>query len=200
MLQEWTLARIRAAARRYRRCVDLGCGIGDWTERFADIADEVHACDVSPHFVALTQRRVPSAIVECTDLRDYRFPRQVDLVYVGAVLLYVSDADVIDTFRRIRGATVPGALVVVRDYCVFNAGRRTVNAARDFFSIHRRARELRALAAAAGLSCVELRSSPSIYGEVMASGAPLLQWPLRVAWRIATASWLRASYTLVFRA
>jgi SAM-dependent methyltransferase len=200
MLQDWTLERMRAARRRYRRCIDLGCGIGDWTERFSEIADEIHACDVSPDFVAQTRRRVPPAIVECADLREYRLPRQVDLVYVGSVLLYVADADVIDVLRRIRAATVAGALVIVRDYCTFNLGRRTVNRDRDFYSVHRRPRDLRKLAELAGLSCVEERSSPSIYAEVMTRAVPWLQWPMRALWRTATVGWRRASHTLVLRA
>lgn len=200
MLQEWTLARMRAGAPRYRRCVDLGCGIGDWTAQFAEIADEIHACDVAPRFVAETRRRVPVAVVECADLREYRLPRMVDLVYVGAVLSDVADADALDVFRRIRAATVPGALVVVRDYCTFNFGQPAVNDDRGFYSVHRRAGDVVELARSAGLSCVESRSSPSMYGEVMARRVPLLQWPLRALWRLATAGWLRASHTFVLRA
>jgi len=102
--------------------------------------------------------------------------------------------------RRIRAATVPGALVVIRDYCVFNLGRPTINDHRDFYSVHRRARDLRLLAGVAGLTCIELRSSPSIYAEVMTRAVPLLRWPMRMLWRIATATWLRASHSLVLRA
>jgi SAM-dependent methyltransferase len=200
MLQDWTIERVKDAAPRYRRCIDLGCGIGDWTERFAELADEVHACDLSPDFVEQTRMRVPAAIVQCADLRDYKFPRRSDLVYVGAVLTYLPDADVLDVLRRIRAATVPGALVLVRDYCAFNLGRRTVNQSAAFYSVHRRAGDLCQLAELAGLTCVELRSSPSIYGEVMTRRAPLLQWPMRALWRLATASWMRASHTLILRA
>lgn len=200
MLQAWTLARMRAGSLRYRRCVDLGCGIGDWTAQFAEIADEIHACDVAPRFVAETRQRVPVAVVECADLRDYQLPRMVDLVYVGAVLSYVPDTDALDVFRRIRAATIPGALVVVRDYCAFNLGRATVNEEAGFYSVHRTPRDLVELARRAGLSCVESRSSPSMYGEVMAHRMPLLQWPLRALWRLATAGWLRASHTFVLRA
>jgi len=49
------------------------------------------------------------------------------------------------------------------------------------------------------LSCVERRTSPSIYGEVLARGTPL-QWPLRALWRLGTAHWRRSSYTLILRA
>jgi SAM-dependent methyltransferase len=196
MLQDWTLRRVRAEGPRYRRCVDLGCGIGDWTGRFAELCDEVHACDVSPDFVATTRQRVPEAIVSCADLREYRFPRRIDFVYAGSVLLYLSDADVLDVFKRIRAATVPGALVIVRDYCTFGLGRPTVNE----FSVHRHPRELRDLAALARLTCVEQRTSTSMYGEMMTRGVPLFAWPMRALWRIATATWLRASHTFVMRA
>ena len=60
-------------------------------------------------------------------------------------------------------------------------------------------RELAALAEAAGLHAVELRSSPRMYADVMAHGVRAFAWPLRAAWWLATATWRRASHTLVAR-
>ncbi|MGE3765797.1 MAG: hypothetical protein AB7L94_26285, partial [Kofleriaceae bacterium] len=51
-LQRWTIDRLRADRPRYRIGVDLGCGNGEWTELFAPLCNELHACDVSPDFVA----------------------------------------------------------------------------------------------------------------------------------------------------
>src|SRR5262245_32110762 len=65
MLQTWTVQRLRANRERYGRVLDIGCGIGDWTEQFAAFSDEVYACDVAPAFVERTQARVPNAKVEC---------------------------------------------------------------------------------------------------------------------------------------
>ena len=200
MLQRWTLARLHAVGPRFARCLDLGCGHGDWTELLAQISGEVFACDVAPAFVEQTRARVPRAIVDRADLRSYRMPRDLDLVYLGAVLMHLPDRDALDVLQRVRAAATPNAVVVVRDWCTFNLGRRDEQPDPRYFSVHRRPRELVTLVERAGLVCVELRSSPSIYADMMAHGARWLRWPLRALWRAATMHWLRASHTLVLRA
>lgn len=199
MLQRWTLDRVARIAPRHRRFVDLGCGHGDWTELLASVADEVHACDVAPAFVEQTRARVPRAAVACADVRSYQLPPQLDLAYLGAVLMYLPDHDALDVLRRVRAHAREGAVVVVREWCTLNLGRRTERPDARYFSIHRRSTEVRDLAVAAGFTCVDVRSSPSIYGEAMAGHRRALVWPLRCAWRLATLHWQRASHTFVFQ-
>lgn len=199
MLQEWTLKRVRAVKPRFRRALDLGCGYGDWTALFAPLCDEIHACDVAPEFAAqaflrLAQHR--AAYVSCDDIRTYEVPKQLDLIYVGAVLLYLEDSEALEVLRRLREAAAPGALLMIRDYCTFNFGRPT----RLERSTHREPERLRDLAQFAGFQFEEMRSSPSIYGEQMAGNTRWLRWPLRAAWRAATFTWQRASFTLTFSA
>ncbi len=202
LLKRWTFARARADRPRYRRLVDLGCGPGEWSELLAPLCDELHACDVAPDFVEQARARTqdhPARHIAVGDLRSFPIPRGTDLVYFGAVLLHLPDRDVQDLLRRVRAAVAPGAHVIIRDWCAFNLGRRTVNDGTGF-SIHRRPRELRVMAERAGLTCLEVRSSPSIYGEVMARGRSWLAWPLRAAWRLVAFPSTRASHTLRFRA
>jgi SAM-dependent methyltransferase len=191
------LKRIKTVKPRFHRALDLGCGYGDWTSLFAPLCDEIHACDVAPEFAAHTFLRLAqhrAAYVKCEDIRDYEVPDELDFIYVGAVLCYIDDADVLDVMRRLRAAATRDAMLVMRDYCTFNLGRPT----RYETSIHRDPRRLRDLAELAGFRCLEVRSSPSIYGEEMAGNARWLRWPLRTGWRTATVMWQRASYTLVF--
>ncbi len=200
LLQRFTLTRLDR--RRYRRAIDLGCGRGEWTALLAPRADEVFACDVAAPFVAETRRRLDaihhtSWNVEQADLRDYRLPCGIDLAYLGGVLTYLRDDGAQDLLYRLRLSTIEHAQIIVRDYCTFNLGRSSVQSSSGF-SIHRRPAELIALAESVGLRCLEVRSSPSIYAEMM--GNAITQWPLRLAWRLATAHWLRASHTFVFRA
>lgn len=197
MLQTWTVKRLRAFQPRYRRCVDMGCGFGDWTALFAQLCDEVHAFDIAPAFVEATRSRVPTARVECSDLRSYVLPRELDFVYLGAVLIYASEPDVVDVLRRVHDAMVPGGIVIVRDWCTLNFGRRTTNVSARHWSIHRSPWELAWLAEAAKLRLCELRSSPSIYGEVM--GGRLGQWPMRLLLRLLSLPVRRASHTLILR-
>jgi SAM-dependent methyltransferase len=197
LLQLWTLDRMRAFRPRYRACVDIGCGYGDWTELFAQLSDEIHGCEIAPQFAAQARKRVPHAQIECCDLRSYVLPAKVDLVYLGAVLLYLPEDAVLDVLRRVRASMTADALVVWREFCTFNLGRRTVNETPERFSIHRSPAELCWLAELAGLRVTELRSAPSIYGEVL--GGRIGRWPLRGLMRVATATWRRASHTLVLR-
>ena len=201
LLRDWTLSRATAQRARFRRFVDLGCGRGDWTVLFGSHAEEVYACDVAPQFVAETRARLvathPDARVECADLRSYEMPRGIDLAYLGAVLMYLPEVAAAALLDKVRVASVAGGLVIVRDYCTFNLGRPSVTTATGY-SVHRSPKQLIALARSVGLECLESRSSPSIYAEVMANR--VLAWPLRAAWRLATLHWLRASHTFVLRA
>lgn len=192
LLQRWTISRMRG--RRFERGLDLGCGYGDWTALFATACDEMYGCEVAPAFVEEARRRVPHASIECCDIRDYELPQRCDFVYAGAVLMYLSDSEVLDALRRIRDATQPGALVMWRDYCTYHFGRRSVQHANGF-SVHRTPRELCKLAASAGLRVDEVRSSPSIYAEVM--GGRMGRAPLHALWKLATVGWTRASHTVV---
>jgi SAM-dependent methyltransferase len=198
MVQAWTMRRVRAFKPRFRRCLDVGCGYGDWSALFAQVADEIHAFDIAPAFVEATRQRVPKAYVSCNDLQTFAMPRELDFVYIGAVLLYAQQPEVVDVLRRVRDAIVPGGLVIVRDWCTFNLGRRTENVSAEHWSIHRSPHELAWLAEAARFRVVELRSSVSIYGEVM--GGRIAQWPMRALWRLVSLPARRASHTLVLRA
>jgi SAM-dependent methyltransferase len=197
MVQTWTMQRLRKLKPRSARTLDMGCGYGDWTELLGEISDEVFAFDIAPGFVEQAQRRVPHAVVTCSDLQSYEVPKSLDLVYIGAVLLYATEADVVDVLRRVRGALRPDGLVVIRDWCTFNTGRRTTNSGGGHWSIHRSPDELCWLAEAARLRVVEVRSSPSIYGEVM--GGRIGQWPMRALWRLVSLPVRRASHTLILR-
>lgn len=198
MLQTWTLARIRAVRPRYRLAVDLGCGFGDWTELFARLADELHACDLSPAFVAAARARVPAANMTCADVRTYAVPRGFELAYVGAVLMYMPDRDALDVLHRLRAAAAPGAVVAVRDFCAYGLARTRVDT-REGYTAYRRAGELRALVERAGWRVTCVRASPSIYAEVMTARVRALAWPAHVLWRLATLHWARASHTLIAR-
>ncbi|MFN0248191.1 MAG: class I SAM-dependent methyltransferase [Kofleriaceae bacterium] len=199
-LQRWTIDRMRADRPRYRLGADLGCGNGEWTELFAPWCDELHACDVSPDFVAQVRARTSwhrNVVVEASDLRSFTIPEGADFVYFGATFMYLQDRDVLEVLKHVVARTAPNAHVIIRDYCTFNLGLRTEYPTQGH-SIHRSAGDLLRIASDAGLRCDEVRSSFSIYGELGAWGVPGLQWPFRALLRFATIPWTRASHTLRF--
>jgi len=212
-LQEWALRRARRhLGPRFRRAVDLGCGYGDWTVRFAAMADEVIACDVSPGFAEEAARRLresghQAATVVCGDVRGFDGYRDADLVYLGAVLMYLDDDGCVSLLRSVRERIAPRGLLLSRDWCAIRLGRARVNTT-PWFSVHRRARRYVELAEQAGFRVIESASSTSIYGEEMAyrylarrseAATAWLRWPARLPWTAASLFWTRGSVSFVMR-
>lgn len=202
-LQSWAVDRARRhLGQRWRRVVDLGCGFGDFTTRFAAHADEVVGCDVSPGFVETARERLHATghdafEIACCDLRQFTDFRDVDLAYLGAVMVLMEDADCLTVLRTIRERIRPTGILLSRDWCAVHLGRRQRNT-NNWFSIHRRPSDYVALAERAGFRVVEQTPSWAIYGECMAP-ARWLRWPVQLPWRLASLAVVRASVSFAMR-
>jgi SAM-dependent methyltransferase len=212
-LQDWTLRRVRAhLGPRIHRCVDLGCGSGDWTTLFAELSDEIIACDVSAGFAAEARRRLhaaghPAATVRCGDVRTFDGYRDADMVYLGAVMTYLDDSGCAALLRDVRTRIRPGGVLLSRDWCAINLGRAS-SRTHAWVSYHRSPADYVALATGAGFQVVELARSPAIYGEQMACdllargsdpAMRWLRWAVQLPWYLATLAWTRASVSFVMK-
>jgi len=207
MLQGWTMRRARRhLGSRCRRIVDLGCGYGDWTVLFAELADEIVACDISPEFVAESRRRLAGSAsrIEVSDVRTFREYSDADLIYLGGVLEYMTDRDVLSLLRAVRERISPTGVLMFRDWCAVNAGIPSLHT-QPWFSVHRRPEAYESLAAIAGFRMIERASSLAIYREEVSQrfldgrNAPRLwvRWPMRLAWWIANRLAQRCSMSFV---
>lgn len=69
------------------RCVDLGCGSGEFTARLAALDLELEGVDLSPNAVALARARVPSATFHVGDIEATGFDSaSFDVVVLSGVL------------------------------------------------------------------------------------------------------------------
>jgi SAM-dependent methyltransferase len=207
-LQAWTMQRVvRHIGPRISRAADLGCGFGDWTVLIAGMADEIEACDVSPGFVAETQQRlavlpqVKSSVV-VSDIRQFQPTGALNFAYLGAVMMYLEDADCVAVMKNLRHALAPTSVVISRDWCAVNLGRSAVNTS-PWFSVHRTPQQYVALAAQAGLRVVEWKKSASMYSEQLARAvaptpiANVLTWPIAGVYNSATCLQTRCSVSFV---
>jgi SAM-dependent methyltransferase len=100
------------------RLLDVGCGPGELTERFArELGADVHAVDVSPRMVELTRARGIDA--ELGDAEQLRFgDGEFDCVFAGWVLYHVPNLEqaIAECARVLR----PGGRLVAATHGIDN--------------------------------------------------------------------------------
>lgn len=95
---------------------EIGCGHGDDTAVLAGAGLGVVAFDLSPTAVAAARLRVPSATIDCRDVRD-AFPdavRDVGVVVASLSLHYFPWAETVALVQRIRSVLRPGGVLLCR--------------------------------------------------------------------------------------
>ena len=96
------------------RCVDLGCGSGEFTSRLTSLGLELYGMDLSPSLVALAQARVEGATFRVGDIEDTGFePASFDLVVLSGVLHHFPDPA--QVARECARILKPGGLALAYD-------------------------------------------------------------------------------------
>ncbi len=103
-------------------CVlDLGSGIGFWTEYFARRCSRVVAVEGSvPLHQALEERCAPYSNVKLVhgDVMLFQPEDQYDVVFLGGMLMYLNEEDVISLLRRLIPFLQPGSVILCRETTV----------------------------------------------------------------------------------
>lgn len=103
-------------------CVlDLGSGIGLWAEHFARRFARVVAVEASvPLYEALEKRCAPYANVELIhgDAMLFQPEERYDAVFLGGLLMYLNEEDVVSLLRRLIPSLQPGGVIVCRETTV----------------------------------------------------------------------------------
>jgi trans-aconitate methyltransferase len=100
-------------------CVlDLGSGIGFWTEYFSQRFSQVIAVEASPPlFQALEERCVSYQNVKLIqgDVLCFQPEDEYDVIFLGGMLMYLNEEDVISLMRKIIPCLQPGGIVLCRE-------------------------------------------------------------------------------------
>lgn len=96
--------------------LEIGCGHGDDTAVMAGAGLKVTAFDLSRTAVDVAKVRVPSARIECRDLRDPFpvAPGQAGLVVASLCLHYFGWEETMAIVQRVREVLRPGGLLLCR--------------------------------------------------------------------------------------
>lgn len=119
---EWAQVRRWLDARRTPRgaCLDVGCGVGMWLERFAARFERVEGIDLSSEMVASAKARlerlgISSVEVRCCSALELPDDRRYDFIFVGGVLMYLNDDVVEAMVGRLRRMLSPKGVLLLRE-------------------------------------------------------------------------------------
>ncbi len=169
-LRSWTRSlMLRAGALPANHLLDLGCGVGDVAEFLAADAREITALDGSTTMLAQARARLAKTSHQNWRVQHQNLaqiasvPANVDLIYVGAVGMYLSDDEYRQLLRTIARDAAPGVCVVEREYVSMNGGMIGVIERGDYKSYRRTVQDYLALARSEGFTCVLRRRSSDMY-------------------------------------
>ena len=139
-------------------CVlDLGSGIGFWAEYFAGRFSRVVAVEGSrPLSEALEARCAPYSNVETVhgDVMLFHPEDQYDLVFLGGMLMYLNDEDVISLLGKLIPTLQPGGIVLCRETTVRQG---TTTRQGDYQAIYRSVADYERIFAACELSVLSVQ-------------------------------------------
>ena len=101
--------------------LDLGSGIGFWAEAFARDFAKVVAVESSPALCdALRARCAPHPNVRVVhgDVLSFEPDDRYELVFLGGLLMYLNDREVIALLRKIVPSLNPGGMILCRETTV----------------------------------------------------------------------------------
>lgn len=114
--QERYAATVTALAhRRYREAYEPGCSIGVFTEKLAEICDQVTACDFSQTAVQEARQRCKfkgNVALACAPLSAEMVPEDCDLLVLSEIGYYFSEHEWMNMVRELIDRLGSGATVL----------------------------------------------------------------------------------------
>ncbi len=101
--------------------LDLGSGIGFWAEAFAHEFKKVVAVEASPALCDALRARCgtqPNVRVVPEDVLAFEPDDRYELVFLGGLLMYLNDREVIALLGKIRPSLNPGGMILCRETTV----------------------------------------------------------------------------------
>lgn len=113
---------IRSVNANYAGTVlDMGSGVGYWTEYFAQQFGKVVAVEASkPLYEAMVQRCSPCNNVSPIhdDVLSFEPGEHYSLIFLGGMLMYLNECDVITLLRKVVPFLEPGGIILCRESTV----------------------------------------------------------------------------------
>ena len=139
--------------------LDLGSGVGFWTEYFAHRFAKVTSIEASPVlFSALKDRcsRYPNVTMRNGDVISFKPKEKFGLVFLGGLLMYLNEHDAKVLLKKLAQNLEPGALILCRESTV---RRSTKTLQGEYQVVYRSVETYRSIFADAGFDVVSAEAN-----------------------------------------
>jgi len=132
--------------------LDLGSGVGFWTEYFAQHFGKVTAIEASlPLYEATVARcsKYGNATLLNDDVLGFKPDNLYSMIFLGGMLMYLNESDVISLLKRVTPYLEPGGIVLCRESTVRSG---TLTRQGDYQVVYRSIQTYSSLFSKCGLS------------------------------------------------
>jgi ubiquinone/menaquinone biosynthesis C-methylase UbiE len=140
---------------RQWQILDMGCGAGRWASAFAKKSTYVIGIDNSPALLKIAEsqaRRLSISKVKFIEssIIDFSYPERFDLIFIGGVLLYINDDELLQLTTNFKDLLKPkGKLVLLESISmkerIFKSYSYQEHLQAPYSAIYRRADEYEVL-------------------------------------------------------
>lgn len=135
--------------------LDMGCGAGRWSFAFAKISKFVIGIDNSPALLKIAEnqaRRLSISNVKFIEssVIDFSYPEGFDLIFIGGVLLYINDDELLQLITNFKDLLKPKSKLVLLESIsmkerIFKSDSYVKHLQTPYSAIYRRADEYKVL-------------------------------------------------------
>lgn len=140
--------------------LDLGSGVGFWTEHFARAAARVVSVEASPALHAALEERCstyPNVVTVKGDALKFDPQERFGLVFLGGLLMYLNDADLVALLRKLSGYLETDGMILCRESTVRHG---TLVRRGDYQVVYRSVQTYARLFADSGLCLERVETNP----------------------------------------
>ena len=101
-------------------CLDLGCGLGYWSELFSHRAKSVIGIDYPEKIIAAAQQNAQKNKIDnvkyfCTIAPEFDIEEAFDFIFISGLLLYLTDNDLERLITKIDSYSKPGTSLILKE-------------------------------------------------------------------------------------
>lgn len=93
--------------------VEIGCGDGRDAKEILKQTNNYIGFDISEELIKLAIKKVPKAHFEVADALNYKYPRNIDVVFAFASLLHLNKKEINNVLKKVHAALRPGGIFFI---------------------------------------------------------------------------------------